>query len=169
MNRHHVQRLILKTTLVVMLCLVSSILIVGQSAAPASAQATGNLATLPDDLENYLNYATFTHGPIRAEALANPETLAIAKADQPFPPGTRLVLRMFTNGTHSGFFVMEKGVDWGLASSEDDRTGDWHFQQFGVDRQIKREAIADRCQSCHGAAASNDFVFTQGMMSRFIP
>ena len=79
------------------------------------------------------------------------------------------MLKMYADGTHSGFFVMEKGVDWGQGTETDDPTGDWHFQQFGVNGEVKREAIADRCQSCHSSQASNDFVFTQRLMREFAP
>ena len=41
--------------------------------------------------------------------------------------------------------------------------------QFGTDKSVQREAIADRCVSCHQGAAENDFMFTWGRMQDYMP
>ncbi|MRH98219.1 cytochrome P460 family protein [Agrobacterium tumefaciens] len=148
-----------------------SIVFAGMSlvSGEAFAQATGNRATFPKNFQDYVLYGTYDRGSSKEEAFATAETIAIAKSGQPLPPGTQLVLGIWTDYKLVSYFVMEKGVDWGLASSEDERTGDWHFQQFDTNGQIKREAIADRCQSCHGGQADNDFMFTIDRMRAYMP
>ena len=79
------------------------------------------------------------------------------------------MLEIYDNGALTGYFVMEKGIDWGLDFAAELRTGDWHFQQFGTDKQVRRTAIAARCQSCHQSQAANDYMFTINRMRAYIP
>ncbi|WP_027687594.1 cytochrome P460 family protein [Rhizobium leguminosarum] len=138
-------------------------------ASQAFAQATGNRSTFPKNFGEYVRYGIYDRGSSKEEAFATAETIAIAKSGQPLPPGTRLVLGIWTDYKLVSYFVMEKGVDWGLASPEDQQSGDWHFQQFDTNGQVKREAIADRCQSCHGGQADDDFMFTTDKMRAYLP
>lgn len=151
------------------LCLLATIVVSVLSPERALAQATGNRATFPKNFDTYIKYGIYDRGSSKEEAFATAETIAIAKEGKPLPPGTQLVLGIWTNYKLTSYFVMEKGVDWGLASAEGERTGDWHFQQFGLDGQVKREAIANRCQSCHGSQAENDFMFTLDQMRAYMP
>jgi Cytochrome P460 len=80
-----------------------------------------------------------------------------------------LVLEIYNNGALTDYFVMEKGEGWGFEVSEELRTGDWHFQQFDTNKQVRRAAIAERCESCHQGASSNDFMFTYDRMLSFVP
>lgn len=134
-----------------------------------SALAQQNRAAFPKDFSRYMLYATYDRGSSKEEAFATPETLAIAKSGKPFPAGTNLVLGIWTDYKLTGYFVMEKGVDWGLDFSAEQRTGDWHFQQVDTNGEVKRTAIAERCQSCHSSQASNDFLFTIDRMRAYLP
>jgi len=133
------------------------------------ARADTNRATFPADLDKYVLYATYDRGSSKEEAFALPETIELSKSGKPLPAGTRLVLGIWTDYKLTGYFVMHKGVDWGLDVEEERRTGDWHFQQFGLDKQVNRTAIADRCESCHQSAESNDFMFTIDRMRDYLP
>ncbi|QND46072.1 cytochrome P460 family protein (plasmid) [Rhizobium lusitanum] len=135
----------------------------------AFAQATGNRATFPKNFKEYVLYGSYDRGSSKEEAFATAETIAISKSGKPLPPGTQLVLGIWTDYKLVSYFVMEKGFDWGLSSPEELRTGDWHFQQFDLNGQVKREAIADRCQSCHGSQADSDFMFTIDKMRAYLP
>lgn len=128
-----------------------------------------NRATFPKDFSRYVLYATYDRGSSKEEAFATPETLALAKSGQPLPPGTQLVLGIWTNYKLTGYFVMHKGVDWGQEIAADKKTGDWHFQQFSTTGQVERTAIAGRCESCHQGQASNDFMFTRDRMDAYLP
>lgn len=134
-----------------------------------TANAQSNRATFPQNFDQYVLYATYDRGSSKEEAFAMPETLAIAKSGQPLPPGTRLILGIWTNNALTDYFVMEKGVNWGADFTSEQRTGDWHFQQFSPDKQVRRTAIAARCQSCHSSQASNDFLFTVDRMRSYLP
>jgi hypothetical protein len=125
---------------------------------PALAQT--NRATFPANLADYKVYSVQDRGSNRSEAMALPETIRLAKAGQPLPPGTRILLGIWEKNELTGYFVMEKSVGWGLDVAADQRTGDWHFQEYNTKGQISRRPIAERCQSCHQSAAPDDFVFT---------
>jgi hypothetical protein len=131
--------------------------------------ASANRVTFPKDIKQMVMYGDYQRGSGGELAYALKETIDIAKAGKPLPPGTRLVLEIYDNGALTSYFVMEKGVDWGLEVEEDKRTGDWHFQQFGLDGQVKREAIAERCEACHQGQESSDFMFTRERMQEYLP
>lgn len=133
------------------------------------ANAETNRATFPGDFDKYILYATYDRGSAKEEAFATPETIQIAKAGKPLPPGTRLVLGIWKNAILTSYFVMEKGVDWGLDYKPEQRAGDWHFQEFDPKGKVLRTAVAERCQSCHQGQASNDFMFTLDRMRAFRP
>jgi hypothetical protein len=76
-------------------------------------QAQANRASFPKNFDEYVLYATYDRGASKEEAFATRETLAIAKLGQPLPPGTQLVLGIWSNNALTGYFVMEKGVGWG--------------------------------------------------------
>lgn len=134
---------------------------------PSMAQV--NRATFPENFDEYVLYATYDRGSSGEEAFALPETIEIAKAGLPLPPGTRLVLSILKNDALTGYFVMEKGQDWGLDFAEEQRTGDWHFQEFNTEGQVSQSAFAERCQSCHQGAAADDFMFTIDRMREYLP
>ncbi|MCQ1835987.1 cytochrome P460 family protein [Neorhizobium galegae] len=133
------------------------------------AKADTNRATFPADFDKYVLYATYDRGSSKEEAFALPETIAFSKSGKPLPAGTRLILGIWADYKLTGYFVMHKGVGWGLEVEEERRTGDWHFQQFGLDKQVNRTAITDRCESCHQSAERNDFMFTIDRMRDYLP
>jgi hypothetical protein len=137
--------------------------------SPLAGAAQSNRATFPKNFDQYVRYAVYDRGSSKEEAFALPETIALSKTGKPLPPGTQLVLGIWNNDALTDYFVMEKGVDWGLETPEELRTGDWHFQQFDPNRQVRRTAFAERCQSCHQGAASNDFMFTLDRMQAYLP
>lgn len=130
----------------------------GLFSTPAMAQT--NRATVPANFDQMVMYGDYRRGSDGELAYALPETIAIAQSGQTLPPGTHLVLEIYNDDALVSYFVMAKGEGWGLDFAEEDRPGDWHFQQFGTDRAINREAITDRCVACHQGAAEDDFMFT---------
>ncbi|CVI24553.1 conserved exported hypothetical protein [Agrobacterium fabacearum CFBP 5771] len=131
--------------------------------------SAANRVTFPNDFKQMVMYGDYRRGSGGELAYALKETIDIAKTGQPLPPGTRLVLEIYENGALTSYFVMEKGVDWGLDVEEEKRTGDWHFQQFGPDSQVRRTSIAERCEACHQGQESDDFMFTRGRMEAYLP
>ena len=92
----------------------------------AMTQAENNRATFPANFDQMVMYGDYRRGTGGELAYALRETIDIAKAGQPLPPGTRLVLEIYDNGALTGYFVMEKGAGWGGDYDERRRTGDWH-------------------------------------------
>jgi hypothetical protein len=129
----------------------------------AFAQSVDNQASFPKNFSEYVRYGIYDRGREKEEAFATPETIAIAKRGTSLPAGTQLVLGIWSNNEHTGYSVMEKGVDWNPESNN------WHFQQFDTAGQVKRTAIAERCQSCHSSQAANDFMFTLDRMRAYLP
>ena len=135
----------------------------------STATAQENRATFPAFFDQMVMYGDYRRGSGGELAYALPETIAIAKTDQPLPAGTVLVLEIYNDGALTDYFVMEKGEGWGLDFAEEERAGDWHFQQFDTNKTVRRQAIAERCVSCHQGAAENDFMFTWGRMQDYMP
>lgn len=134
-----------------------------------SAQAQTNRVTFPADFDEMVMYGDYRRGSGGEMAYALQETIDLAQAGQPLPPGTVLVLEIYDNDVLTDYFVMEKGQDWGPDFTEEDRAGDWHYQQYDPNRQVRRTAIADRCMSCHQGAGDTDFMFTYDRMLEFVP
>ena len=134
-----------------------------------SVRADTNRATFPKNFDKFVLYATYDRGSSKEEAFATPETIELSKSGKPLPAGTQLVLGIWTDYKLTGYFVMEKGVGWGQEVEQELRTGDWHFQQFDTNGQVRRTEIAERCRSCHQSRASNDFMFTIDRMRDYLP
>ncbi len=146
-----------------------ALLLVFVTGVASTAQALSNRVTFPEDFDQMVMYGDYRRGSGGELAYALPETLRISKSGEPLPAGTRLVLEIYSGGSLTDYFVMEKGQGWGQEVSEEFRTGDWHFQQFDTDKQVRRTAIAERCETCHQGAARNDFLFTYDRMLSFVP
>ena len=125
--------------------------------------------TFPANFDQMVMYGNYRRGSGGELAHARPETIATAKAGQPLPAGTVLVLEIFENDALTAYFVMEKGVGWGLAFPEELRTGDWHFQEFDRNRQVRLGANINRCITCHQGQASNDYMSTLDRMRSYQP
>lgn len=140
----------------------------GPPLTPGSQDQTSRV-TFPANFDQMVMYGDYRRGSGGELAYALPETIATAKADQPLPAGTVLVLEIYGDNALTAYFVMEKGVDWGLAFPEELRTGDWHFQEFDGNRQVRVGANINRCISCHQQQASNDFMYTLERMRSYLP
>lgn len=147
---------------------VVAALVVAMLSSSVQAQAN-RVTTFPDDFDQMVMYGDYSRGSGGELAYALLETIEIAKSGMRLPAGTRLVLEIYNDNALTDYFVMEKGEGWGLDYAEEQRTGDWHFQQFDPGRQVRRTAFADRCQSCHQGAAGNDFMFTYDRMLAYVP
>jgi len=149
---------------------VLALVIVTLFAAVPVAQAQMNRVTFPDNFNRMVAYGDYRRGDGGELAYALPETLQAAKTGQPLPVGTHIVLEIYKGGTLTDYFVMAKGEGWGLDYPEEQRTGDWHFQQYNPERQVRRTSFADRCMACHqGAGAASEFMFSHDRLLSYIP
>lgn len=149
-----------------LLALIISVLMTCMPAAHAQT----NRVTFPDTFDRMVMYGDYRRGDGGELAYALPETLEAAKTGQPLPAGTHIVLEIYNGGALTDYFVMENGEGWGLDYPEEQRTGDWHFQQFAPSREVRRTSFADRCMSCHqGAGATSKFMFSRDRLLSYVP
>jgi hypothetical protein len=144
----------------------------GARGGPALApmfQGTASRVRFPANFDQMVMYGNYRRGSGGELAYALRETIDAAKAGQPLPPGTVLVLELYRENVLSEYFVMEKGAGWGLDFPEETRNGDWHFQQFGLNKQVSGASNPGRCMSCHGGQTTTDFMFTLDRMRDYAP
>ncbi|HEY9548119.1 MAG TPA: cytochrome P460 family protein [Kiloniellaceae bacterium] len=110
----------------------------------------------------------------------NPTALEAAKAGDPLPNGTVLIMedhpvelegeaprrdaegRFIAKPEVTNVFVMEKHAGWGAAYPADRRNGDWDYAWFDAAGTLKHsdpERYAG-CFNCHQSRAERDFTFT---------
>lgn len=123
------------------------------------AFAAPNRVTFPENIDELVHYATVNRGEVTEHMVTTPEAIAAAKAGQPMPDGTHVVLIDYRGGEVFRYFVMQKGTGWGEDQPEDRRTGDWQFQAFTPDRTNNLNEDPARCQGCHRPRESTEFQF----------
>lgn len=128
------------------------------------AWAANDRVQFPENYKDEVHYTTVNRGGIREEIYANSEAITAAKAGQPLPNGTVIMMEDYRGGRLHRYIVMEKQAGWGGAYSENVRAGDWEFREFAPDRTPNMTENGQRCMSCHQSQAEQDFVFTLDRM-----
>lgn len=109
----------------------------------------------------------------------SPESHAQAKAGEPIPDGTVLVMedhrakldasgnaeigsdgRLVGTDEILNIFVMEKRAGWGAVYPADKRNGDWDYAWYLPGGSPKADAKFDGCFACHQSRADRDYTFT---------
>jgi Cytochrome P460 len=109
----------------------------------------------------------------------NPEANAAARAGEPLPDGTVLVMadrnakldasenpvldaegRIVPEGGFTAIFVMEKQFGWGQGQPPEMRNGDWDYAAFKADGTLSAETDTGGCFACHNNRPAHDFTFT---------
>lgn len=105
----------------------------------------------------------------------NPEAFATAKAGQPFPDNTILVLEMrsiqmadgkpvlkdgrFVPGDNVvGIGIQQKKRGFGTAYADNLRNGDWEYAFFDING-VRRSTPSQSCLQCHKPREAEDFTF----------
>jgi plastocyanin len=112
------------------------------------------------------------------ELFAPKEAIAAARAGQPLPAGTVLVLIQykaqadakgnllkndkgrFLKGDLIGYTVMEKRAGWGAEYPPELRNGEWEYAAFSVDGKLNEKANYKGCFECHKPHEKQDFVIS---------
>lgn len=108
----------------------------------------------------------------------NPETHAKAKAGEPAPNGTVLIMadraaklgadgkavldadgRMIADGGFTSIFVMKKEAGWGATQPADMKNGDWDYASYKADGTLN-SGDTKGCFACHNNRSGSDFTFT---------
>lgn len=132
--------------------------------AVLQAWAANDRVQFPENYKDGVHYTTVNRGGIREEIYANLEAIAAAKAGQPLPNGTVIMMEDYRGGRLHRYIVMENQAGWGAAYPENVRAGDWEFREFAPDRTPNTTENGQRCMSCHQSQAGQDFVFTLDRM-----
>lgn len=133
------------------------------SVMPAGAET--NRVTFPENLEEMEHYTTVTRSEVE-EMLTTREAIEAAKAGEPMPYGTHVVIRFLRDGEVTRWFVMQRGEGWG-ADYPDGRTEDWQFQWFNADRTVNLAENTGRCMACHSGRTEDQFTFTYDALRAF--
>lgn len=128
------------------------------------AWAANDRIQFPEGYKDGVHYATVNRGGIREELYANLKAITAAKAGQPLPNGTVIMMEDYRGGKLHRYIVMEKQAGWGESYPESARAGDWEFREFAPDRTPTLTENGQRCMSCHQSQAKQDFVFTLDRM-----
>ncbi|MBN9670545.1 cytochrome P460 family protein [Roseibium aggregatum] len=126
----------------------------------ASALAEQNRVRFPGNLGELEHYTTVRRGEVTEFMYTSREAADAAKAGEPIPPGTQVILQDWRNGEVYRLFVMEKGENWGDDYEEAMRTENWQFQWFWPDGSINLNENTQRCRSCHQARDGREFMYT---------
>jgi plastocyanin len=112
------------------------------------------------------------------ELFASKEAIAAARAGQPLPAGTVLVLIQykaqvdaqgnplkndkgrFLKGDLLGYTVMEKQPGWGVEYPPELRNGEWEYAAFSADGKLNEKANYKACFECHKPHEKQDFVIS---------
>ena len=129
-------------------------------AAAMQAWAANDRVQFPESYTDGEHYATVNRGGIREEIFTSLEAITAAKAGQPLPNGTVIVMEDHRGGKLHRYVVMEKRTGWGSAYPDNVRAGDLEFREFAPDRSPNLTEYGQRCMSCHQSQAGQDFVFT---------
>ncbi|EKJ94941.1 hypothetical protein C241_16808 [Bradyrhizobium lupini HPC(L)] len=128
------------------------------------AWAANDRVQFPEGYENGVHYATVNRGGVSKEIFTSPQAIAAAKAGQPLPDGTVIMMEDHRGGALHRYVVMEKRAGWGDAYPESVRAGDWEFREFAPTQSPNLGENGQRCMSCHQSQAGQDFVFTLDRM-----
>jgi hypothetical protein len=155
-------------------------LLVASRAASAGPETVG----FPDGYTTaFVRYATVDKPertpPIVRFFYVNREALAEAKAGQPLPYGTVIVMEdhraeldaagrpatsaagdLVPTAEITNVFVQQKGAGWGAQYPAETRNGEWEYGWFLADGSPKADAKFDRCFACHKDVEAQDYNYT---------
>jgi hypothetical protein len=158
-------------------------------AGPAAA-GTENIDYPKDYKAGFTFYTSVdkTHpkrGPSIRDMLINPAGLAAARAGNPMPSGTVIVMEVhkakknadgkgmkniagkYTKAGLNFVFVMEKRTGWGAEYPASLRNGEWEYAWFKADGSRHPKRDMKSCFGCHKRVMKSDYVFTLKQLKAF--
>lgn len=153
--------------------------------AAGTVQAGPEKVVFPEGYQTHFVRYTTVDKPKRKTVrfmYVNPESLAEAKAGQPAPDGTVLIMedhkakldaagnpledsrgRFIPTSEITNIFVQEKRAGCGAEYPADKRNGEWEYSWFNAQGKLRTEAFVkfDNCFACHKENAEfDDYTFT---------
>jgi cytochrome c553 len=134
----------------------------GGLAAGNPADASKSRMTFPAEFpKNFVLY----HEDFDADkkptkrAYVNRVALTAARAGQPLPSGSIIVVQNYNAGVVSSYAAMESREGWGSEIPEILRNGDWNYALFDAKRELRADVNYARCLACHKPEVASSYVF----------
>jgi cytochrome c553 len=115
-------------------------------------------AGFPKDFVVYHEEADADKKP-KKRAYVNRAALNAARAGQPLPSGSIIVVENSNAGAVTSYAAMESREGWGKEIPEILRNGDWSYALFNAKRELRADVNYARCLACHKPEAASSFVF----------
>jgi cytochrome c553 len=114
-------------------------------------------ATFPRDFVKYAeeNNAADKSG---SRSYVNRAALAAARAKQPLPHGSIIVVENLADGAVTSYAAMESRAGFGDGIPEVLKNGDWTYALFDAKKEV-REFNYAKCLACHTPKADSSYVF----------
>ncbi|MBD1380880.1 cytochrome P460 family protein [Metabacillus arenae] len=126
-----------------------------------------NLVKFPEDLEKGIVFATYDRGNIHEDIYVNNrEAIEAVQNGEEIPSGTVITLVGYEDGELDQYLVMEKRTGWGSQYSPEERNGEWEYQAFTPDKEVRPDNIG-RCFSCHANQERDDYMNSMDQMKEF--
>jgi cytochrome c553 len=95
----------------------------------------------------------------KKRAYVNRVALSAARAGQPLPSGSVIVVENYNAGAVASYAAMESREGWGKEIPEILRNGDWSYALFDTKRELRTNFNYARCLACHKPEAAASYVF----------
>jgi hypothetical protein len=126
-----------------------------------------NLVKFPEDLEKGIVFATYDRGDIHEDIYVNnKEAIEAVQNGEELPNGTVITLVGYKDDELDQYLVMEKRTGWGSQYAPEERNGEWEYQAFTPDKEVRKDNIG-RCFSCHANQLRDDYVNSLDQMKEF--
>jgi cytochrome c553 len=116
-------------------------------------------AGFPKDFVVYHEEADADKKP-KKRAYVNRAALSAARAGQPLPSGSIIVVENSSAGAVTSYAAMESRDGWGKEIPEILRNGDWSYALFNAKRELRADVNYARCLACHKPESASSYVFT---------
>jgi cytochrome c553 len=153
---------------------------VGAENSKPPANFIAKRVSMPASLAGFTHYMTFNEQARKElrKVYANRVAIEAAKAGQPLPDGSVIVVEAFkamtgTDGTptvgadglyvageRAGYTAMERQAGWGADFAELIRNDNWHYGVFAPDGSPRPNVNQASCLACHKPLAKDSYLFS---------
>ena len=131
-----------------------------ETAATALAARRPQMTFPADFPQAYVNYYTQAEGKNVTRYYANKIAVDAARAGNPLPHGSIIMVEGRTGDTTTYFSGMEARTGWGESIPDLLRNGDWGYALFNAQKVRGEKNNYAMCLGCHKSVAADSFVFT---------